>query len=114
MDDDTSILIILMSDIKTALNFAMIDKQHYKLLKSDYLWKLLCKRDYPDDIEVDGGFFNRYTFCYDLTELKIEFKLVKTITDIYKSSAIVTFNYIKKIPSGIGRLQNLQKLNISH
>ena len=90
IDNDISTLIVARSDLKSALNFMVTDKQRYKLLHDNYVWKILHERDYAYfDCMMEKMNFDRYTFCYAITRLKINLELRESVKEICQSDKLI-------------------------
>ena len=80
-------------------------------LNTNYLWKLLCERDYANYHQklFNKNYYITFKLCYELDNLKSKFGLN---IDIYELQNLQTLNLynnrLQSIPDSIGQLTNLK------
>src|SRR5207253_2789500 len=85
-----------------------------KSLSTEYLWKILCERDYDTlshKIVNIKLFENKYKLCNNLNQISI--KLNYDLFQLYMAIKLeLCSNQLQSIPSELGQLNNLQELLI--
>lgn len=88
-----------------------------KHLTNNYLWKLLCERDYATLYHKinKNSFMEKYITCNDLYKLKTKHKLTKLTEETYDLSyCYLSHKKLTYIPTELGLLNNLQRLSLDN
>ena len=113
MASDILTLIVLKSEITTIINLSFLNKEYNEFLKKNYIWKMLCERDFINYFEniLKHTFFDKYVACHKIVLFSKKYNY--NITEIYNLQTIdLSCKTLKKIPVEIGQLQNLQELRL--
>lgn len=124
MNIDCLFTILLFSDLGNIVKLLLLSR-HTKSLANDYLWKLLCDRDYAKlYIKIDkDSFMQKYIVCNDILKIKYKVTFMENylpiqyeVDELYDSKQLCcrsAYQSLKTVPSELGQLQNLNKLNLN-
>ena len=112
MDFDCIFTDLLYCDIKT-IKLCLSSNSLIKKINNDYIWKLLCERDY-DNIYIKLNvrlFYEKYKSCNKLYNFcgKVGYK----VDTMFNMTKLNLSNYkLRSIPSELGQLNNLQTFSL--
>src|SRR5437868_5687696 len=113
MNSDCIFYNLLYCDQLTII-YCLLTNKLLKNLSTEYLWKILCKRDYDSLSEKIINiklFQNKYKLCYNLNKISIKFNY--DLCNLYANFKLELNNKsLQSIPTELGQLNNLQYLNI--
>jgi hypothetical protein len=96
--DEVNWKIIMNLDYKSILIFSSVNRYYYKLCSTDYIWKNVIIRDYPNIIEYKPDNITYREMYYKLN-MKRSFREVIRSGDLY---VLIWFYYLGIVPDSSG------------
>jgi len=114
MECDCIFYSLLYLDVSNIIKCLMINKTNSNF-NTEYLWKLLCDRDFMDSYnKMDKYYESQYMVYFHLHKIKNELLLKGTLNDIRDMNSLERkYKKIKHLSKSIFVLKNLRKIDLT-